>query len=113
MTPNPTHSHEILAGGTGQMMLVNTSRGEIVRRVSTTMSDAADRKMEHVGPLVKLAPLQRGILAAAVSGAVSVLDPRIGFKTASNISSAQAHTGGLNGADAKGNIVCTWGWTHM
>lgn len=33
MTPSPTNSHEVLAGGTGQMMLVNNSRGEIVRRV--------------------------------------------------------------------------------
>ena len=33
MTPNPTNSHEVLAGGTGQMMVVNTARGEVVRRV--------------------------------------------------------------------------------
>ena len=77
------------------------------------MGDGTDDKVDNSAPLVKLAPLQRNVLAAAFSGAVSVLDPRIGFKTASNISTAQAHTGGLNGADAQGNIVCTWGWTHL
>jgi PAB-dependent poly(A)-specific ribonuclease subunit 2 len=34
MTPNPTNSHEVLAGGTGQLILVNTARGEVIRRVS-------------------------------------------------------------------------------
>jgi PAB-dependent poly(A)-specific ribonuclease subunit 2 len=36
MSPNPTNSHEVLAGGTGGMMLVNTARGEVTRKVSTT-----------------------------------------------------------------------------
>jgi hypothetical protein len=34
MAPNPSNSHEALAGGSGQLLLANTSRGEIVRRVS-------------------------------------------------------------------------------
>lgn len=34
MSPNPINSHELLVGGTGQMMIVNTSRGEVVRKVS-------------------------------------------------------------------------------
>ena len=33
MAPNPVNSHEVVAGGTGQMVLANTSRGEIVRSV--------------------------------------------------------------------------------
>ncbi len=43
MTPNPTNSHEVLAGGTGQMVLVNTARGEVVRRVSRRSFLADDR----------------------------------------------------------------------
>lgn len=35
MTPSPVNSHEVLAGGTGQMMLINSARGEVVRRVSS------------------------------------------------------------------------------
>ncbi len=62
---------------------------------------------------MKLAPLQRNVFAASLSGSVSVLDSRTGFKTASNVSPVQAHTGGLSGADAQGHLVCTWGWTHM
>ncbi|WVQ97692.1 PAB-dependent poly(A)-specific ribonuclease subunit PAN2 [Kwoniella sp. CBS 9459] len=101
MAPNPTNSHEVLAGGTGQMILANTSRGEIVRRI------------EPSSPIVHLAPLHRTLLAAGMSGQVNVLDPRIGFKSAVGINPVQAHTGGLSGADAQGNLVCTWGWTHM
>ena len=48
MTPNPINSHEILAGGTGQMMLVNTSRGEIVRRVSATWAMALTTRLTTV-----------------------------------------------------------------
>ena len=69
--------------------------------------------MEQASAVVKLAPLQRNIFAASLSGAVSVLDPRMGFKTAANVTPVQSHTGGLNGADAQGHLVCTWGWTHM
>lgn len=34
MSPNPINSHELLVGGVGPMMVVNTSRGEVVRKVS-------------------------------------------------------------------------------
>ncbi|ORY23812.1 ubiquitin carboxyl-terminal hydrolase-domain-containing protein [Naematelia encephala] len=101
MTPNPTNSHEVLAGGTGQMLLANTSRGEVVRRV------------DPPNPIVHLAPLQRNVVSSSLNGQVTILDPRTGFKPASNIAPVRAHTGGLNGADAHGYIVCTWGWTHM
>ncbi|WVR04297.1 PAB-dependent poly(A)-specific ribonuclease subunit PAN2 [Kwoniella sp. DSM 27419] len=101
MTPNPTNSHEMLAGGSGQLLLSNTSRGEIVRRI------------DHTSPIVHLAPLHRSVLSAGMSGQVSILDPRTGFKLAAGINPVQAHTGGLSGADAQGNLVCTWGWTHM
>jgi len=69
--------------------------------------------MEHASPVVKLAPLQRNVFSASLSGSVSVLDPRMGFKAALNVGSVQAHTGGLSGADAQGHLVCTYGWTHM
>lgn len=36
MSPNPINSHELLVGGTGQM-LINTSRGEVVRKVSQAL----------------------------------------------------------------------------
>ncbi|KAK8846644.1 PAB-dependent poly(A)-specific ribonuclease subunit PAN2 [Kwoniella newhampshirensis] len=101
MTPNPTNSHEVLAGGTGQMILANTSRGEVVRRIEPQSS------------IVHLAPLHRTVLAAGMSGQVSILDPRTGFKAAAGFGTVQAHTGGLSGADVQGNLVCTWGWTHM
>ncbi|WWD21952.1 PAB-dependent poly(A)-specific ribonuclease subunit PAN2 [Kwoniella shandongensis] len=101
MTPNPTNSHEVLAGGSGQMLLANTSRGEVVRRI------------EAQSPVVHLAPLHRTVLSAGMSGQVTVLDPRTGFKAAAGMGSVQAHTGGLSGADVQGNMVCTWGWTHM
>lgn len=39
MAGNPTNSHEVLAGGTGQMILANTSRGEVVRRVRSLRLD--------------------------------------------------------------------------
>ncbi|KAK4684555.1 PAB-dependent poly(A)-specific ribonuclease subunit 2, partial [Tremellales sp. Uapishka_1] len=55
----------------------------------------------------------RTVMAASLSGQVEILDPRTGFKQASNITPAQAHSGGLSGADAQGHLVCTWGWTHM
>ncbi len=36
---NPTNSHEVIAGGAGgQLMLINTSRGEVVRSVSWNRS---------------------------------------------------------------------------
>jgi PAB-dependent poly(A)-specific ribonuclease subunit 2 len=69
--------------------------------------------MESSQTIVHLAPLQRTVVAAALSGQVQVLDPRIGYKSASNIHPVQAHTGGLSGADAQGNLICTWGWTHV
>lgn len=34
MAPNPTNSHEVLAGGVGGLMVANTSTGDVVRRVS-------------------------------------------------------------------------------
>ena len=37
MSSNPANSHEVLVGGTGSMMLVNTSRSEIVRKVCTAV----------------------------------------------------------------------------
>ncbi|KAL0243535.1 PAB-dependent poly(A)-specific ribonuclease subunit PAN2 [Cryptococcus tetragattii IND107] len=101
MSPNPTNSHELITGGAGSLLLANTARGEVVRSI------------ENSSPVVKLAPLHRTVLAAGLSGQVTVLDPRTGFKAAQNISSVQAHTGGLSGADVQGNIVATWGWTHM
>ena len=61
-------------------------------------------------PILHLSPLQRTVFSASLSGQMSMLDPRTGFKTTSTV---QAHTGGLNGADAQGHLVCTWGWTHM
>ncbi|WVQ83826.1 PAB-dependent poly(A)-specific ribonuclease subunit PAN2 [Cryptococcus sp. DSM 104549] len=101
MAPNPTNSHELLAGGSGPLLLANTSRGEVVRSI------------EHTSSVVKLAPLHRTILAANVSGQVSVLDPRMEYRSAAKVNSVQAHTGGLSGADVQGNLVATWGWTHM
>lgn len=101
MSPNPTNSHELITGGSGSLLLANTARGEVVRSI------------ENSSPVVKLAPLHRTVLAAGLSGQVTVLDPRTGFKAAQNISPVQAHTGGLSGADIQGNIVATWGWTHM
>lgn len=101
MSPNPTNSHELVTGGSGPLLLANTARGEVVRSI------------ENSSLVVKLAPLHRTVLAAGLSGQVTVLDPRTGFKTAQNVSPVQAHTGGLSGADVQGNIVATWGWTHM
>jgi PAB-dependent poly(A)-specific ribonuclease subunit 2 len=34
MAANPTNSHEVLAGGNNGVIVANTSRGEITRRVS-------------------------------------------------------------------------------
>nr|ODO00889.1 PAB-dependent poly(A)-specific ribonuclease subunit PAN2 [Cryptococcus depauperatus CBS 7855] len=101
MSPNPTNSHELLAGGTGSLLLANTARGEVIRRI------------DHNTAVIKLAPLHRTVLAAGLSGQITVLDPRTGFKAAQNVNPAQAHTGGLSGADVQGNIIATWGWTHM
>ncbi|WVQ76650.1 PAB-dependent poly(A)-specific ribonuclease subunit PAN2 [Cryptococcus sp. DSM 104548] len=101
MAPNPTNSHELLAGGSGSLLLANTARGEMVRAI------------DHSSAVVKLAPLHRTVLAAGLSGQVTVLDPRTGFKAAQNVNPVQAHTGGLSGADVQDNIVATWGWTHM
>jgi PAB-dependent poly(A)-specific ribonuclease subunit 2 len=110
MSPNPTNSHEVLAGGTGGLILVNTARGEIARRVS----GKKDELMQiDYSSIVHLAPLPRTVVAASASGSVSILDPRTGFRTASNVNPVQAHTGGLSGADAAGHLVCTWGWTHV
>nr|XP_019008893.1 PAB-dependent poly(A)-specific ribonuclease subunit PAN2 [Kwoniella pini CBS 10737]OCF47674.1 PAB-dependent poly(A)-specific ribonuclease subunit PAN2 [Kwoniella pini CBS 10737] len=104
MSPNPTNSHEVLAGGNGQMILANTSRGEIVRKVESNESS-----------IVKLSPssFNRSVLSASLSGQINLLDPRTGYKSLNTIIPVQAHTGGLSGADIKGNMVCTWGWTHM
>ncbi|KAL1408168.1 poly(A)-specific ribonuclease [Vanrija albida] len=101
MTPSPTNSHEVLAGGTGQMMLVNNSRGEIVRR------------FDGPGTVMHLGTTGRTVVCASGGGQVSILDPRTGFRQASNIAPVQAHTGGISGADAQGNVIATWGWTHM
>jgi PAB-dependent poly(A)-specific ribonuclease subunit 2 len=62
---------------------------------------------------VRLGTTSRMVFSANLSGQISILDPRTGFKTASKVVPVQAHTGGLSGADAQGNIACTWGWTHM
>ncbi|KAL7423333.1 poly(A)-specific ribonuclease [Cryptotrichosporon argae] len=100
MAPSPTNSHELLAAGTAQMLLINNARGEVVRRYDCPT------------PIIHLAPLPRTIVAASMSGAVSILDPRTNFRSAPSLT-VQAHLGGLSGADAQGNLVCTWGWTHM
>ncbi|WWD08075.1 hypothetical protein V865_006185 [Kwoniella europaea PYCC6329] len=104
MAPNPVNSHEVIAGGTGPLILANTARGEIVRKVDIPNA-----------PIVKLSPSlsSRSVLSASLSGQINLLDPRTGFKSQSSIVPVQAHTGGLNGADVQGNLVCTWGWTHM
>nr|XP_018265891.1 PAB-dependent poly(A)-specific ribonuclease subunit PAN2 [Kwoniella dejecticola CBS 10117]OBR88049.1 PAB-dependent poly(A)-specific ribonuclease subunit PAN2 [Kwoniella dejecticola CBS 10117] len=104
MTPNPTNSHEVLAGGNGQMILANTSRGEIVRRIESNEAS-----------IVKMAPSSsnRAVLSASLSGQINLLDPRTAYKSLNTIIPVQAHTGGLSGADVQGNLVCTWGWTHM
>ncbi|EKC98272.1 hypothetical protein A1Q2_07286 [Trichosporon asahii var. asahii CBS 8904] len=102
MAPSPTNSHEVLAGGTGQMILVNNSRGEIVRH------------FESPGTVVHLGTNQdRMVVSASGSGQVSLLDPRLGFRQASKVTPVQAHTGGMSGADCQNNLVATWGWTHM
>lgn len=102
MAPSPTNSHEVLAGGTGQMILVNNARGEIVRH------------FESPGTVVHLGTNQdRMIVSASGSGQVSLLDPRLGFRQAAKVPPVQAHTGGMSGADCQNNLVATWGWTHM
>ncbi|BEJ17494.1 hypothetical protein CspHIS471_0608950 [Cutaneotrichosporon sp. HIS471] len=101
MTPAPTNSHEVLAGGAGQMLLINNARGDIVRRFETPST------------VVHLGTLARSIVCASGSGQVSLLDPRTGFRPAANVTPVQAHTGGMSGADAQGNLIATWGWTHM
>lgn len=63
-------------------------------------------------PVLHLAPAGKNVFSASLSGQISLLDPRMGYKPSSQIKPTQAHTGGLSGADAQGNIVCTWGWTH-
>ena len=37
MCGNPTNSHEVVAGGTNGLMIVNTSRGEVLKRVGTAL----------------------------------------------------------------------------
>lgn len=69
--------------------------------------------MDPPSPVVHLAPLSRNVVSSSLNGQITVLDPRTGFKPAANIVPVRAHTGGLNGADAQGHVVCTWGWTHM
>ncbi|GMK57719.1 hypothetical protein CspeluHIS016_0405530 [Cutaneotrichosporon spelunceum] len=101
MTPAPTNSHEVLAGGTGQMLLINNARGDVVRRYDTA------RNVVHLGTLA------RTIVCASGSGQVSLLDPRTGFRPAANVVPVQAHTGGMSGADTQGHLIATWGWTHM
>ncbi|EIW68674.1 hypothetical protein TREMEDRAFT_31884 [Tremella mesenterica DSM 1558] len=100
MTPNPINSHEVLAGGSGQMLLANASRGEVVRYYDTP------------SPTVKLFSQARNVVCASLSGQVNILDPRTGFKPMVGSKPFQAHTGGLSGADLQGNLVATWGWTH-
>jgi PAB-dependent poly(A)-specific ribonuclease subunit 2 len=63
-------------------------------------------------PLLHLAPTDRNVFSASLSGQLSILDPRLGYKPSASIRPVQAHSGGLNGADAQGNLICTWGWTH-
>lgn len=70
-------------------------------------------QMDYPAPIVHLSPLTRTVVLATGTGSVNILDPRIGFKAATNVVPVQAHTGGLSGADAAGFLVCTWGWTHM
>lgn len=102
MAPSPINSHEVLAGGTGQMILVNNARGEIVRH------------FESPGTVVHLGTNQdRMVVSASGSGQVSLLDPRLGFRQAAKVTPVQAHTGGMSGADSQNNLVATWGWTHM
>ena len=101
MSPNPVNSHEVVTGGLNGLTLANTSRGDTVRRVDTP------------SPILYLSTANRAVVSAALSGQVSLLDPRAGLKPAANTTPVQAHTGGLNGADAQGNLICTWGWTHM
>jgi PAB-dependent poly(A)-specific ribonuclease subunit 2 len=69
--------------------------------------------VDSAGSIVKIAPSARTVFAASLSGQISILDPRMGFKSANKVVPVQAHSGGMSGADVQGNIVCTWGWTHM
>ena len=73
---------------------------------------AAHAQVDTSSPILHLAPAGKTVLAASLSGQLSLLDPRMGYKSSAQIKPAQAHTGGLSGADTQGNIACTWGWTH-
>lgn len=50
MTPSPTNSHEVLAGGTGQMMLINTARGDVVRKVGRAVTVLTPVRLKHCRP---------------------------------------------------------------
>lgn len=43
MSPNPINSHEVLAGGSNGLIVANTSRGDIVKRVRPVYDDAKTR----------------------------------------------------------------------
>jgi PAB-dependent poly(A)-specific ribonuclease subunit 2 len=111
MAPNPINSNEVIGGGNG-LMLANTSTGQIVRRVSQKRPHImTDNQVELPSPVVHLTSQDRGVISASLSGSVSILDPRSGFRAGSS-SVVQAHTGGLSGADVQTNLISTWGWTH-
>ena len=101
MCPNPMNSHEVLAGGSGQAILANISKGEIVKW------------FDLGGTVVKLAPMQRNAVVATQNGQVSLVDSRTGFRPVAGVAPARAHSGGLSGADVQGHAVITWGWTHL
>ena len=111
MAPNPANSNEVIGGGNG-LLLANTSTGQIVRRVSPRFDTGqADFKVDMPSSVVHLSSQDRGVISASLSGSVSILDPRSGFRSG-NSSVVQAHTGGLSGADVQTHLICTWGWTH-
>jgi len=112
MAPNPINSNEVIGGGNG-LLLANTSTGQIVRRVSLILDQhtMTNSQVELPSPVVHLTSQDRGVISASLSGSVSILDPRSGFRAGSS-SVVQAHTGGLSGADVQTNLICTWGWTH-
>lgn len=101
-TSNPTNSHEILAGGIGDLLLVNTSRGDVVKRFDT------------MHPIQQLHSTSRSIVSASPSGLVQTLDARTGRSTGLLSSSnygTTASSGGLSGMDVLGDhTVITWGW---
>lgn len=97
LTTNPTNSHEVLAGGIAELLLVNTSRGEVVKR------------FDQIHPVQQLRATSRHVISASPSGLLQVLDPRMGFR--SNATLARGGGGGLSGIDVLGeHMVISWGW---